>query len=90
MSFNKDLDEIENLLEKARKRYVVETTENLMEEIKKNNQTLREGKKEVEDLQELTDEENNAFVQHLLQEGKRRNEVKLAKPIIIKQEENNL
>ena len=91
MSFNQNLEEIESLLEKARKRYVKETTEKFMEELLNNTYVLSEDEqREIESSHELTDEENNAFVQHLLEEGKRRCEVKLAKPIQLKEDSNNL
>lgn len=92
MSFNKNLEEIESLLEKARKRYVKETTEKFMEELLNNNTYVlsEDEQQEIESSRDLTDEENNAFVQYLLEEGKSRNEVRLAKPIEIKEQKNEL
>ena len=75
-----NLEKVDKLINKLRNKYVKETTQ-LLQELENNRKTLIESEKETS--QELTDEENNAFVQHLLEEGKRRNEVKLAKPIKI-------
>ena len=86
MSFNKNCEEIDNLLNKARKRYVIEITEKFMDELHRNNSVLKEEQQEFETLQQLSAEENNKFIQHLLKEGKKRCEVKLAKPIEINKE----
>ena len=74
-----NLGEVDKLINKLRNKYVKETTEQLLQELQNNRKTLIESEKETS--QELTDEENNAYVKYLLEEGKRRNEVKLAKPI---------
>ena len=75
-----NLGEVDKLINKLRNKYVKETTQ-LLQELENNRKTLIESEKETS--QELTDEENNAYVKYLLEEGKRRNEVKLAKPIKI-------
>lgn len=86
---NSDINEIENLINKTRKRYIKETLESLSEEIEKNRCILTEQEQqEIDSVHKLTDEENNALIQHLLEEGKKRNIVKLAKPIQVENEQN--
>lgn len=87
MSFNKNLEEIEKLLEKARKRKLLQDIEMQKQEIGKGTDILSNQKQvNIEKSTDMTDEENNRFVQHLLEEGKVRCQVKLAKPIEINKE----
>jgi len=84
MSFDKNHKGKECLLKKVRDKHIAEQSVVDIEEITKNTYVLSSREQEnIEKSTYLTAEENNRFVQHLLEEGKIRCKVKLAKPIEI-------